>query len=222
MEGRDVVQQAEPDNRRLGITGYAVLGLLSRGPRSGYEIAGVLTRGVAGNMFARRASTSYEEPRRLVAQGLAAAGRAWQGRRARTVYTLTEAGRKALADWRGQPSAPPVFELEALLKVLFADGVGDPDARRAVDEVAAWAQERFRLGAEIIAGYQAGSGRFQAHAPLVRLTTMANIEIADALARWSRRARAELDSGGCEGFDDLAEDLRARAVEHELGMGETS
>lgn len=209
------MQETQKPDRRLGLTGYAVLGLLAWGPRSGYEIAGMLTRGVAGNMFARRASASYEEPRRLVTQGLAAADRVWHGRRARTVYTVTDAGREALADWLGQPSAPPVLEVEALLKILFADTAGDADPRRAVEEVAAWARERFNMGAEIIAGYQAGTGRFQDHARLVRLTTMANIEFADALARWSRWAATELDAGGRNDFDDLAEELRVRAAAHD-------
>lgn len=211
-DGNDATAH-EPE-KAVGIPSYAVLGLIASAPRSGYEIAGLLQRGVAGNLFARRPSASYDEPRRLIAQGFVTAEKVWQGRRPRTVYTVTDAGRRALGRWLARPSLPPVINIEALLKVLFAHTAGPGDPLRAVEDVAAWCRDRFALGESVLAEYQAGSGRFQDESRLVRLTMMANIELVDALARWSRRAAAELRTGGPQGFDDLVDDLRTRAAEH--------
>lgn len=200
--------------RRLPLSAYAVLGLLSQGPSSGYGIAGALTRGFAGNLFVRGATKAYEEPRRLVARGLATAERVWQGRRPRTVYALTDDGRAVLAQWLQSGSAPPVLEVESLLKVFFGDADG-ADPVRSVDEVAQWASDRFAEGAEVLASYRQGRGTYQHNARWVRLTMLANIELTDAFARWSRRAAAELACGSeVVGFDDLADDLAARAARH--------
>jgi PadR family transcriptional regulator, regulatory protein AphA len=63
----------------------------------------------------------YDEPKLLVAHGLASAEQEYVGRRRRTVYSITPKGREALRRWVAQPGAGPVLEYEALLKVAYAD-----------------------------------------------------------------------------------------------------
>lgn len=193
------------------LTGWAVLGMLARGPRSGYQIAGALTRGLGGNLFARGPSEAYEEPRRLEALGWAESTVEWQGRRSRRSYRLTAAGRRALGTWFTRPSAPPVVEVEALLKVFFADATPTADPRVPVQEVADWAAQRFREGEQVLARYAAGDNPHQAPLRLVRLVLLANLELTDAFARWAERARRELDEGAPDGVDDLVAELHRRA-----------
>jgi PadR family transcriptional regulator AphA len=87
------------------------------------------------NRFWPRArSRLYQEPKKLVAHGLAVATKDAVGRRPRTVYTITEQGREALAEWLKAPGAEPSLEYEQLLKIFFADQ-GSRDDALATQEV---------------------------------------------------------------------------------------
>jgi PadR family transcriptional regulator, regulatory protein AphA len=100
-------------------TSYAVLGLLAAGPRTTYELARQVARGLRF-VWPRAEGRIYDEPRLLAEHGLATASREYTGRRPRTVYTITPKGRRSLRHWLAGPGAGPVLEYEALLKVAFA------------------------------------------------------------------------------------------------------
>src|SRR5262249_58964926 len=90
----------------LTTTSYALLGLLRLRPWTTYELAKQVQRGL-GWFWPRAERKLYDEPKRLVAAGLAAAAEERTGRRPRTVYSITPAGRRALRAWLAEPSAPP-------------------------------------------------------------------------------------------------------------------
>ena len=69
----------------------------------------------------------YAEPKRLAAAGLLVAEKAPGRTRERTHYTLTEAGRAALAEWVRTPAALPRMQHETIVRLLAADLV-DPAA----------------------------------------------------------------------------------------------
>ena len=77
-------------------TSYAILGLLAVRPWTTYELAKQIERGMQ-NFWPRASSTLYEDPKKLVAHGLATAKKERTGKRPRTVYTITARGRRALA-----------------------------------------------------------------------------------------------------------------------------
>src|SRR5690242_19913658 len=107
--------------RGSGTTAYALLGLLAVRPWTTYELAQQVRRSL--NWFWPRAERKlYDDPKRLVAEGLATATEEFTGKRRRTVYTITPDGRGELGRWLGTPSADPLWESEALVKVFFADG----------------------------------------------------------------------------------------------------
>ena len=110
-------------------TGYALLGLLALRPWTTYELAQQVRRSLSW-FWPRTERKLYDEPKRLVAAGLATAREEFTGRRKRTVYEITDAGRAALRAWLREPSAPPTFENEAMVRVFFADG-GDVESLRA-------------------------------------------------------------------------------------------
>ncbi|MEP9364070.1 PadR family transcriptional regulator [Nocardioides sp. CN2-186] len=120
-------------------TSYALLGLLAVRPWTTYELAQQVRRSL--NWFWPRAERRlYDEPKRLVAEGYATAHEEFTGRRKRTVYEITPAGRLALAAWLREESSPPIWESEAMVKVFFADA-GDLDALHGtLDQMAAAAR----------------------------------------------------------------------------------
>lgn len=105
--------------RRLTTTSYAILGLLAIRPWSTYELAQQMRRNLH-YLWPRAESNIYAEPKRLVAGGLADARSQRQGRRPRTVYSITREGRKALENWLGEPAVASRLESEALVKLMFA------------------------------------------------------------------------------------------------------
>src|SRR5262249_46640672 len=101
-------------------TSYAVLGLLAVKPWTTYELAQQMDRAL-GRFWPRAESKLYEEPKKLVAHGLARASTEMVGKRQRTVYRITAKGRRAMADWVPTPGDGPVIEFEQLIKVFFAE-----------------------------------------------------------------------------------------------------
>ena len=79
-------------------TSYAVLGLLAIQPWTTYELAKQMDR-TLNRFWPRARSKLYEEPKKLVAEGLAVAETGAHGRRPRTVYSITPKGRQALRAW---------------------------------------------------------------------------------------------------------------------------
>jgi PadR family transcriptional regulator, regulatory protein AphA len=125
----------------LTTTSYAVLGLLAVRPWSSYELTRQMDRSL-GRFWPRAQSKLYEEPKKLVALGLARDAVEHTGKRERTVYTITEDGRDALRHWLGTPGAGPVLEFEQLLQVSFAENAGTDSVRATLAAARAWAAER--------------------------------------------------------------------------------
>jgi PadR family transcriptional regulator, regulatory protein AphA len=106
---------------KLSPTSYAVLGLLSSGPFSAYELTKHMKRSALAELWPRTEASIYKEPKVLVAHGLATATGDATGARPRTVYTITPAGRRALQAWLRTPGEGLVFECEAAVKAFFGD-----------------------------------------------------------------------------------------------------
>ena len=111
----------------LSPTSVIVLGLLEFGEATPYELKARMADSV-GNFWSLPHSALYAEPERLAEQGLVGERREQGGRRRRT-FSITEDGRRALAEWRAQPTGEPA-ELRdpALLKLFFG---ADPQAMAA-------------------------------------------------------------------------------------------
>lgn len=113
----------------LTTTSYTILGLLRIKPWTTYELAKQVQKGL-GWFWPRAERKLYDEPKNLVALGLASATEEHTGKRPRTMYAITPAGKRALRSWLGQAPEPPAFEFEGMVKVFFADG-GTIDQLRA-------------------------------------------------------------------------------------------
>src|SRR6516162_6651932 len=75
---------------KLTTTSYLILGLLALRRWSTYELAQQMKRSIHF-YWPRAESHIYEEPKKLVAHGLAAASSEQTGRRPRTMYAITDA-----------------------------------------------------------------------------------------------------------------------------------
>ena len=108
---------------RLTATSYALMALLEQlGEATPYEIKQALEKSIQ-NFWPVPHTTAYEEPARLAAAGYLSLRQEAEGRR-RKAYSLTAAGRKALAAWANEEdTSPPQLREEAVLKVFAG---GDP------------------------------------------------------------------------------------------------
>jgi PadR family transcriptional regulator, regulatory protein AphA len=152
----------------LTSTSYAILGLLAVKPWTTYELAQQMERAL-GQFWPRAESKLYEEPKKLVAQGLARASSEMVGKRRRTVYTITAKGRRALAQWVPTPGAGPVLEFEQLIKVFFAEHGTKADLLATIAGVREWSDERLSATAHVPQAYLDGKGPFPERLPWLLL-----------------------------------------------------
>jgi DNA-binding PadR family transcriptional regulator len=154
----------------LTTTSYAVLGLLAIKPWSSYELTRQMDRSL-GRVWPRAASKLYEEPKKLTAHGLARSATERNGKRARTVYTITPAGRRALRAWLAEPGDGPVLEYEQLLKVFFAEHGSKADLLATLAAAGGWAQRQSAQSLAIGEQYAEGHGPFPERMAELQLTS---------------------------------------------------
>ena len=172
-------------------TAYAILGLLSVQPWSTYELAQQVQRSL--NWFWPRAERRlYDEPKRLVADGLATATEGFTGQRRRTVYEITDAGRSELAEWLGRPPLPRSLDFEGMLKVFFSDAGSRAALLTTIDEIAGDARERLgRLDAMIDQTLREGA-RFPERVHLQALTLRQHVDAELAVLDWTVWAQEQV------------------------------
>jgi DNA-binding PadR family transcriptional regulator len=108
---------------QLSATGRVILGMIALGNRTGYDIKTVVDRSTR-NFWTASYGQIYPELARLEEAGLVRGRPEPTGGRARTVYALTERGRKALRGWLASDEEP-TYELrdEGMLKLFFSDSL---------------------------------------------------------------------------------------------------
>ncbi len=168
-------------------TSYAILGLLAVQPWSSYELAQQMERSL-GHFWPRAKSKLYEEPKKLVAHGLASAAPETVGKRNRTRYSITESGRQALAEWVPTPGAGPQLEFEQLIKVFFAEHGTKADLLRTLDGVRSWARDRATVSRSMPHEYLDNRGSFPERLPWLILTGRFLHDMQSAVDNWARWA----------------------------------
>lgn len=174
-------------------TSYAVLGLLSLQPWTTYELARQSERSLRW-FFPRAERAVYLEAKRLVSLGWATSAKTATGRRESTVYTITGAGRRALHDWLGEPSAPTQLESEGAIKLFFADQGDTEHLRATVDLLAEQAGEALDQLATMAASASAFPDRMRTNVLSMRLVSDVHQALAD-WADWAAGAVDVLDAG---------------------------
>jgi DNA-binding PadR family transcriptional regulator len=183
-----------PEPGRLTTTSFAILGLLSIGDCSTYELASQMRRSLQ-HFWPRAASGIYEEPKRLVRAGLATADREPTGRRPRTVYRITAAGRVALRDWIEDGSATGrSYESEPMVRFFFGNGASKTALLKAIDDVGSAAKAAIAAWVDVAAPYADGGGRYPERVHVNALTMRLAFDIASVELDWAAWARREVEA----------------------------
>ena len=170
--------------KELTTTSYAVLGLLALKPWTAYELSQQMLRSMAF-IWPRAERAIYDEPKNLVAHGLAKATSEPAGNRPRTVYRITARGRRALATWLEQPSSPPAFESEALVRSTFAE-FGDPDALlRTIAGLREHAEQLLEGAEAVVNSYVDDVAPFPARTHIVALNGRFILDYIAMVRRWT-------------------------------------
>jgi PadR family transcriptional regulator, regulatory protein AphA len=98
----------------------SLLGLLSLGPMSGYEMRQMMARSTT-NFWTESYGQIYPALKKMVKEGLATVEEETKDGRAKKVYKLTTEGERRLRKWLGVEARPQVRRNEMLLKVFFGD-----------------------------------------------------------------------------------------------------
>ena len=198
---------------RLSPTGLGILGLLALRPFSAYELAQQIHRGLRYMQPASERNL-YAEPKRLAAAGLVRMRREQVGRRSRTVYEITPAGRDALRRQLATPPAPPQLEFEALQRLIFADQGSKEDLLAALDTTSEQVQQLLDDGLQQVRGYQADGGPFPQRLHLILLFARFYTDFLLLVRDWVALARREAaswpttrDLGLTDGTRQMLQDL---------------
>lgn len=183
--------ESKSQERSLTTTSFAVLSVLSLRDHSTYDLIRQMRLSMH-YMWPRAESNVYAEPTRLVAAGLAEARQEWNGRRRRTVYSITDAGRAALATWLAAPTARQRYECEALVKVLFAENGTLEQLLASVRAIGEDASDVIRHFLRIADRYAAGNGDYPWRFGLSGLAARLLMEQQAATLRWSKWAEQEI------------------------------
>lgn len=171
---------------------YAVLALLDLKPWTGYELTHQAQRSLR-YAWPKSERLLYSEPKKLVELGYATTYIEKRGNRSRNVYEITEDGRAALSEWTSTRTQPPRFEVEALLRLLFADHGTIEDVLGALDELEADVGEHHQAIVELMGSYLDGGHPFPHRTHLSVLFATFQIEMFRSIERWIEFAREEID-----------------------------
>jgi len=175
----------------------AVMAALLDGAASGYDLAKTFDASVA-NFWMATPQQLYRELDRMEADGLIDAVVVHQERRPnKRVFSLTEAGRRALHEFTARLPRPAAMRDELLVQVQAVDA-GDPGAvRAAVAERVAWARGKLaryeRLRLRLLDGRTEDEHVARAERLGPYLTLMGGIALEEENIRWGERVLALLD-----------------------------
>lgn len=175
----------------LSTSAAAVLGMLSLGARTGYDIQKAAE--VSLRFFwAVSPAQVYGELRRLETAGMIAGADDGRGARRRRSYTMTATGHRALTAWlTGPDSSALEIRDQTLLRLFFAAATTPLQADRILSDA-------HRRSASMIADFDArilpaARRREREHGdPFPRLAAECGRALHSAIADWATTARAHL------------------------------
>jgi DNA-binding PadR family transcriptional regulator len=158
-------------------TRFAILGMLTHQPMSGYDIKKAFDRSIR-SFWSENYGHLYPTLRRLTEEG-SIEHVATEGRR--KIYALTESGRDALLSWLREPPRPQPPRNELILQLFFGDLIDDASLRA---KVAAEAEHQ----RELLATYADVRALLDEHPPdatrLYRMTLRYGELRSQAVLQW--------------------------------------
>jgi DNA-binding PadR family transcriptional regulator len=199
--------KAEMSNR-LTTTSYAVLAQVAVHPWSTYELAQQRVR-YFRYVWPRAESAIYREVKRLASMGLLSGEKNYVGKRARTVYSITEKGREALREWLATPVSPFAMDFEAMIRLFVAPLGTKEQIVTTLKHVRGDAQEMLRFSGAVKQEFLEGIAVTQDQAYIRALAVDFFISLLNTVEAWADRTLQEIES-----WDDLSPDGKnERALE---------
>ena len=166
---------------------YAILGLLSAEPMSGYDLAKWMDRGL-GNIWSAHASQIYPELARMVEAGVIVEVPGDTGPRRRRVYGISDHGADDLREWLATATLDPGGRNEALLRSVLLGQLDPSSAALAFTTEA----ERHRERAALHEALRDEAGTKGSPLAALRLAFDGGARIERALAEWAQAAADEV------------------------------
>lgn len=111
---------------------FAILGILTLGPKSGYDIKKFFDKSVA-RFWNESYGQIYPLLKRLAAEKLVEKTiQKQEGKPDRHIYTITATGRAEMKKWLLLPVGPQIGRHEILLKLIFGSDLGISDSIRQI------------------------------------------------------------------------------------------
>lgn len=188
----------------------ALLALISAGPLTGYDAAKQF-RGSVGHLWHAPDSQIYPELRKMQAAGLLTAKEVPWGKKlaTKTQYSITEAGREALATWQQTPLKYAAERDQAHLLAAYFEWAPDGSPRQRLEEHIAHFQLEKETAEQQAADIRSGSStllqqRLSLTDPAARKRVTSfklfayegKIARAESEIAWARRGLALLDELG--------------------------
>jgi DNA-binding PadR family transcriptional regulator len=194
---------------QLTTTSHAVLAQVAVRPWSPYELVQQRVR-YFRYVWPAAESAIYREVKRLAAMGLVRGDKEYTGKRARTVYAITEDGKQALRKWLGTPVMPFSMEFEAILRVFVAPLGSKDDLIGSLKQVHADALDMLRFSGQVKQEFIDGINVTQDQAYLRALAVDFFISLLNTVEAWAQRTIAEVET-----WDDLmpSEEKNERGLE---------
>lgn len=203
-------------SKQLTTTSYAVLAQVAVRPWSTYELAQQRIR-YFRYVWPRAESAIYREVKRLSAMGLVVGRKEYNGKRARTVYSITEDGNRELRVWLGTPVSPFAMDFEAMIRLFVAPLGSKEEIISTLEQVGADAQEMLRFGGEVKQEFIDGIATTQDQVYIRSLAVDFFISLLNTVAAWVERTLVEIKS-----WDDLTPDgknQRGMEIMRQLPVG---
>ena len=182
---------------QLTTTSYAVLAQVAVRPWSTYELAQQRVR-YFRYVWPSAESAIYREAKRLASMGLIEGTKEYTGKRARTVYSITEAGKEALTAWLGTPVSPFSMVFEAMLRVFVAPLGTKDELIGTLKQVQADAQDMLKFGGEVKQEFIDGINVTQDQVYIRAIAVDFFVSHLNTVAAWVERTLAEIET-----WDDL-------------------
>jgi PadR family transcriptional regulator AphA len=193
---------------QLTTTSYAVLAQVAVHPWSTYELAQQRIR-YFRYVWPRAESAIYREVKRLSSMDLLDGKKEYVGKRARTVYSITERGREALREWLATPVSPFAMDFEAMIRLFVAPLGTKEQIVTTLTQVRDDAREMLRFSGEVKQEFLEGIAVTQDQVYIRALAVDFFISLLKTVEAWAERTLAEIES-----WDDLSSDGKnGRALE---------
>jgi DNA-binding PadR family transcriptional regulator len=196
----------------LTTTSYAVLAQIGVHRWSAYELAQQRVRYFRYTWPAAE-SAIYREVKRLAAMGLILGEKEYTGKRARTVYSITEEGTDVLRVWLGTPVSPFSMEFEAMLRVFVAPLGSKEDLIGTLERVLADARDMLEFAGQVKQEFVDGINVTQDQVYIRAIAVDFFVSHLITVAEWAERTLEEVGL-----WDDLqpSEEKNQRGLERIL------